>query len=59
MEYERDFRKQIWSLRNQGKPLPNSAEAKIEASRERIDGMEETSAHGEEKSCQSGEERGR
>ena len=28
MEYEHDFRKQIWSLRNPGKPLTNSAEAK-------------------------------
>ena len=28
MEYEREFRKQIWVLRNPRKPLPNSAEAK-------------------------------
>ena len=28
MEYEREFRKQIWVLRNSRKPLPNSAEAK-------------------------------
>ena len=27
-EYEREFWKQIWSLRNAGKPLPNSAEAR-------------------------------
>ena len=28
MEYEREFRKQIWILRNPSKPLPNSVEAK-------------------------------
>ena len=28
MEYEWEFRKQIWVLRNPRKPLPNSAEAK-------------------------------
>ena len=28
MEYKREFRKQIWVLRNPRKPLPNSAEAK-------------------------------
>ena len=28
MEYEREFRKQIWILRNPHKPLPNSAEAR-------------------------------
>ena len=28
MEYEREFRKQIWILRNPRKPLPNSAEAR-------------------------------
>ena len=28
MEYEQHFRKQIWSLRNLTKPLPNSLEAK-------------------------------
>ena len=28
MEYEREFRKQIWILRNLRKPLPNSAEAR-------------------------------
>ena len=27
-EYEREFRKQIWILRNPHKPLPNSAEAR-------------------------------
>ena len=27
-EYEREFRKQIWILRNPRKPLPNSAEAR-------------------------------
>ena len=27
MEYEREFRKQIWVLRNPKKPLPNSEEA--------------------------------
>ena len=27
-EYKREFRKQIWVLRNPRKPLPNSAEAK-------------------------------
>ena len=28
MEYEKEFRKQIWILRNPRKPLPNSAEAR-------------------------------
>ena len=28
MEYEREFHKQIWILRNPRKPLPNSAEAR-------------------------------
>ena len=28
MEYEHEFRKQIWILRNPRKPLPNSAEAR-------------------------------
>ena len=28
MEYEKEFRKQIWILRNLRKPLPNSAEAR-------------------------------
>ena len=29
MEYEREFHKQIWILRNPHKPLPNSAKARI------------------------------
>ena len=33
MEYERNFRKQIWSLRNPGKLLPNSEEAKRQMNR--------------------------
>ena len=32
-EYEHNFRKQIWSLRNPGKPLPNSEEAKRHTNR--------------------------
>ena len=32
-EYERNFWKQIWSLRNPGKPLPNSEEAKRKTNR--------------------------
>ena len=33
MEYEYNFRKQIWSLRIPGKPLPNSEEAKKKTNR--------------------------
>ena len=33
MEYERNFWKQIWSLRNPGKPLPNSEEARRQTNR--------------------------
>ena len=33
MEYEREFRKQIWVLRNPRKPLPNSEEAKRKTQR--------------------------
>ena len=32
-EYEHNFRKQIWSLRNPGKPLPNSEEARRKTQR--------------------------
>ena len=32
-EYERNFQKMVWSLRNPGKPLPNSAEAKRQMQR--------------------------
>ena len=64
MEYECDFRKQIWSLKNLGKPLPNSAEAKrhtqkLKQAEKEVAECKETFVHGEEKSCQSGEERGR
>ena len=33
MEYEHNFWKQIWSLRNLGKPLPNSEEARRQIKR--------------------------
>ena len=33
MEYEHNFQKQIWSLRNPGKPLPNSEKAKRHTNR--------------------------
>ena len=32
-EYEHNFRKQIWSLRNLGKPLLNSEEARRQTKR--------------------------
>ena len=32
-EYEHNFRKMVWSLRNPGKLLPNSAEAKRQTQR--------------------------
>ena len=32
-EYEHNFRKQLWSLRNLGKPLLNSEEAKRQMNR--------------------------
>ena len=55
-EYEREFHKQIWTLRNLRKPLPNSAEArrrtqKIEPGGIRVGRAEETSAPTQEKSC--------
>ena len=47
MEYEHNFRKQIWSLRNLGKSLLNSEEARRQmkrTGRERIGRTEETFA---------------
>ena len=53
MEYEQNFRKQIWILRNPRKPLPNSLEAKrhaeIKTGGEGIGGKEETVEIEEEK----------
>ena len=63
-EYEHNFRKKTWSLRNLGKPLPNSEEAKRQMNR--LKQAEKESAEWKKllslikkKSGESGKERGR